>query len=129
MGKGANYIKDVYKKELSPLGEDVADILHHFYLGLYHAENKELKKMDWSNTYVIKHILTRTLATFDFSHLTLLTVLSHDFMVRIEVSPKNFNYLELMFHKRLTRTGGISERMPTLEDNIAILRKQIEETK
>jgi len=112
--------------ELSELGKEVADLLGQAYLGIYHIQDSVLnKKVDWSNNYWIAINIYGGLSTFDFDMLTRLVVMSFDRMIRIEVNPRTFRHLQLMFHKRKVREGDINERMPYLEDHIKRIRDNI----
>lgn len=120
---GADWVARTFKIEnMSPLGKAVADILGKVYQGIYHLDDKALKRVDWANDYVLIYKHDRSVSTVDFNHLTQLVVLCHDAAIRMQIGPCNFHYLELMFHQR-QRDGGYSERCPTLEDHVATIRK------
>jgi hypothetical protein len=109
---------------MSPLGEKVADVLGQVFNGIYHI-SKEISKTDWSNPYYIQVTIYGGLNSFDDSRLTALLVLCFDNMLRLEVNPRAFRYLELQFHQRKSRTGRIDERLPTLESLIAEVREYL----
>jgi hypothetical protein len=119
----ADWIRRNYKCEMSPLGVEVANLLGDVYGGIYHLDFCPLGKVNWSDPFFIRFLLGRGESTFDGGEMTALVVLSHDRMIRIEINPCNFRYLELLFHKRKSRDGDISQRMPTIEDHIALIRK------
>lgn len=121
---GADWIEKSLKQELSPLGREVADILGQVWRGIYHLE-KQIRKVDWANTFWITINIYGDLSTYDFSRLTELVVLCHDRMLRLEISPCNFRYLTLIFHQRMNRDGMIGERMPTMEDHIQAIREHL----
>ena len=120
---GSDWVKESLKKDLSPLGRVVADILGDAFLGIYHLDLRQLKKVDWSNTYWIEVNHFGALATVDFNLLTRLVVLCHARMVRMAIQPVNFHYLKLMFHQRDSRTGGISVRCPDMIDHVLQIEK------
>ncbi len=119
---GADWVEKSLKKELSPLGREVADILGGVFHGIYHIE-KQAFKTDWSNPYYIIVKLDRGLNLFDDNALTALVVLCHDRMVRVGIRACNFQYIELLFHQRKSRTGSMLERLPYLEDHVGQIRK------
>ncbi len=61
-------------------------------------------------------------ATFDFSKLTKLVVLAHDKCIRVELNPVRNQIMQIAIWKR-ERTGGMSERHPTMEDAIIQIRQ------
>lgn len=110
----------------SPLGLEVAELIDRLVAGFHHIESDLRGKVDWSNTHHIVVPWPRhfNLATVDSDLLTRLVVLSHDMMLRVEVRPRAHRWQEFIFHKRLTRTGSLMERMPAIEEHIALIRGQ-----
>ncbi len=120
---GEDYIKTL-EIEISPLGCDVANLLSTLLGGMHHlTSHTKIVKIDWSNPYYIVVPFGRGLATYDGNLLTSLVVLAHDNLLRVEVNPRHRLYLELVFHKRKGREGWLSERMPTIEEHIKLIRK------
>lgn len=66
-------------------------------------------------------------ATFDYSWLTVATVLAHDRMIRFGIEPSSGGKLQLTFQKRSEREGDASSMHPSIEDAIAKIRKQFSE--
>ena len=64
----------------------------------------------------------RTLATFDFNHLTCLVVMAHDRCIRAEIVPSGPRMVGLMLHRRHKRDGSMFERHPTIEEHIEKIR-------
>ncbi len=121
---GAEWIRSALKKELSPLGVAVADLLGDVFAGIYHLADTELRKVDWDDThFMLFYLVGRSLATFDSETLTKLVVLAHDRMLRVDISAAGRGKLELMFHLRASRTGDLMRRMPTMETHLAAIRK------
>lgn len=120
---GSEYIKAVMPNVcMSDLGIDVADFLADWYGGMHnfvHATN--ITKTNWSNDFVIVVLFNRGMETYDSDLLTKLVVMSHDRLLRVEVNPKNFRNLELVFHRR-KREANFSRGMPTMEDHILAIR-------
>lgn len=114
---GAEWVEKDLHKSLSPLGRDVADLLGELFFGIYHLETGALNKVDWANDHHIVIVLRQSLSTFDFNGLTRLVFLAHWFCVRVELSAKSFNYIEIMFHKR-NRNGAYCFRHPTLKQAV-----------
>ena len=63
-------------------------------------------------------------ATFDFNQLTVAVVLAHDRMIRMEIGSSGPRLFRVMFHKRVSRDGGIAERHPTLETAAESIRSK-----
>lgn len=125
MGNGSEWLIKAYKlPSISPLGEAVADLLDDVFRGIYHV-NSHLHKTDWTHDHYIDVVLNKELHTFDFDYLTRLVVLCHDRLLRMEVTGRAPNFLTLTFHQRKSRTGHIYERCPTMEDHMAVIRKQV----
>ena len=83
------------------------------------------KKVNWRDTRNISITIYGGLYSYDSDILTRLIVLCFDRMVRLEINPKAFRYLELVFTYRSGRSGEFYSRLPTLEDHVAFLRKNI----
>ncbi len=102
MGNGAEYIRTSFKTDMSPLGEEVADLLDTLYGGIYHLAGPGLGRVDWTNPNWIEYMLvdhrSANLHTYDFDDLTWLVLLSHDRCLRVELRPGNFRCVKLMFH-------------------------------
>lgn len=121
---GAEWIEKSLKREMSPLGREVADILGQVWRGIYHLENY-VHKVDWANKNWIEINIYGCLSTFDFSNLTELIVLCHDRMLRLEIRPCNMQLLKLEFHQRKNRSGTVNERMPLMEKHLQDIREQL----
>ena len=125
MESGSEWVKKSIKpSNISPLGISVADLLGEVFDGIYHLERDALQRVDWDeDQYIAIRLSYMNLSTFDLPHLTRLVVLSHDRCLRMSISAVGHNILELIFHQR-QRLGRISERMPTIEEHIAHIRKE-----
>lgn len=109
---GPNWLRQC-KKELSPEGERVARLVDWVFDGIYHQQRAVLRA-DWTDTYV-RLTLACDLASFDASLLTRLVVGAHDHAIRVEISPCNFQYLEVMFHPRDREGPRYWDHHPTME--------------
>jgi hypothetical protein len=69
---------------------------------------------------------TNDLATFDFNELTTLVVLAHYRCIRIAITQSGPHKLGITAHARKGRSGGVSERHPTIEDAIKSIRRVYE---
>jgi hypothetical protein len=118
---GADWIEHSLKKELSPIGREVADILGQAYLGIYHLE-RQTYKVDWSNKHHIEIVVYGSLNSYDDDILTRLIVLCYDRMIRLQIDARAPGYFRLMFHQRNTREGDIYHRLPRLKDQINLIR-------
>lgn len=124
MYSGSEWVKSNFQvNDMSPLGEKVADLLGDVFYGIYHLDDKALKRVQWNNTHHIEFSLGhRSLSTFDGDALTALVVLAHDRMLRMEITASTHDYLCLMFHQRHDRSGKMGYRCPTMEDHVAEIR-------
>lgn len=61
-------------------------------------------------------------ATWDSDRLTRLVIGAHDELIRVEISPKSFRYIEIAMWPRERRDGQMSKRHPTIEQAIASYR-------
>ncbi|MCD0155981.1 hypothetical protein [Deinococcus sp. 6GRE01] len=116
-----------YEKKNAPsaLGMRVADLLGELALGLYHLPKGALYSTNWSDTHHIEVSLENgyvTLCTVDSNFLTRLVFLAHDYGMRVEIRPRTFSHLTLMFWQRHLREGRTSERHPTAEQALAAHR-------
>jgi len=59
----------------------------------------------------------------DGDMLTRIVVLAHDRMLRVEVEAVACRFLALLIHQRKTREGSISQRCPTLDGHVEMLRQ------
>lgn len=126
MDFGAERINKNYANgKISKLGENVADLLNDVWCGIYHIDGKSLSKVDWTNNDWIRISIYGGLYSYDDDKLTRLVVLAHDRCLRLEINPCNFNHLELLFHQR-DRVADFYHRMPTMEDHLALIRKNHE---
>lgn len=121
---GADWIRSAFEGvALSPLGENVANLLGDVFCGIYHLDTKQLGKTKWGDNHSITvRLHYQSLSTFDDEYLTRLVVFAHDRMLRVSIGAVAPKLLELMFHQRHTRTGGVWERMPTMEQHLAAHR-------
>lgn len=118
---GAEWLRRNGIKNISPLGEQVADLVGHLFKGIYHIDS-EAMKANWDNPQHIKLSLGSELASVDANHLTELVLLAHDACLRVSVRPYGPRNLLLLFHQR-QRGGDFSQSCPTLEDHVWILRQ------
>ncbi|KKL14721.1 hypothetical protein LCGC14_2512820 [marine sediment metagenome] len=102
---------------ISELGKTVANILGYIGYGIYNCPIN-YKKADWSNDTWIEIIWSRPLSNWDFDNLTRLILECHERLIRIDISGAAPNRLRMLFHQRESREGGMSVRMPTIEEMI-----------
>lgn len=123
MYSGARWIKNSLKKEMSPLGEAVANLLGRVFRGIYHLNRSALDRVEWGEKNHIRFVYDRELSTVDFNELTMLVVFAHDEMIRVSIRGIGPSYMELLFHQRESRTGSLMDRCPTIEDHITQIRE------
>jgi hypothetical protein len=120
---GKRWIQHQIDYDMSDLGKNVADLLGDVFQGIYHLNWTSLKKVKWNDSYCIEFVYYGELTTVDFNNLTILTVLAHDQMIRVSLRGIGPGYIKMQFHQRKSREGSMSERYPTIEDHINIIRK------
>lgn len=123
MGKyaGFEWLKRNTKREISPLGECVAELLGEWAYGLYHLD--KIENVNWSHDYYIEYKLShRNMATFDGSELTRLVFLAHWRCIRVSIRPGGSRSLVLLFHGR-QREGGIAQRHPRLDQAVEMFKQ------
>jgi hypothetical protein len=123
---GADWIKSALKiTDMSPLGEETANILGELYLGIYHLESRHLKKVDWSQRDNIDVVLGwQSFSTYDNDKLTKLVFLAHHRAIRVEIYPHSFKYLRLVFSRR-SRLGAKHEKHPSINDAVLTFQKSV----
>lgn len=122
---GSEWIKNQsWCGDISPLGVAVADLLGEVFGGIYHLNTNALKKVDWADDFVIEFVLGHHgLSTFDGSDLSIMVILCHDRLLRLDISARAHEYLGLMFHQRRLREGSGYWNHPTIETTIEHVRK------
>ncbi len=83
------------------------------------------QKVEWrygSGTAFVLNCYGHGLATFDTNRLTRLVIGAHDEMIRVEITPKAFRYLEVAMWPRKSREGSLFERHPTIEQAVESYR-------
>jgi hypothetical protein len=121
MYSGSEWIKQSYKKELSPFGERVADLLGEWACGIYHITDC-FNKTDWGDTFYIAINYSGTLDTFDNGNLTRLVMLAHWMCIRVEINSLNFRYMKISFSDR-KRVGDLYNRHPTIDEAVERFKK------
>lgn len=121
---GAGWVIDAFRvPDISPLGRKVADILGAVWRGIYHLDEKAIRRVEWTNSEFMSVRVPGSLATWDFNRLTELVILAHDSCTRLEVRSDAPRCLRLVFHARAGREGRMSERHPGMEDAIKSARE------
>jgi hypothetical protein len=112
-------------RKLSSLGVKVADFLGEWQFGIYHLHQKELLKVDWSNSHHIEiSMFSSAMSTFDFNDLTRLVFLAHEMALRVQVSPSTHNHMRIIFHERTHGPGdGNLLHHPTLDAAVNLFKQ------
>jgi len=122
---GADWLRDAARKELSPFGAEVADILGQVYRGIYHIRREVLHdRCDWRDPWRIELVVSDSgMSTHDFNHLTALVILCHDRCVRLAIEGCARNWLRLVFTRREGRDGSTYQNHPTLGEAVKSVRE------
>jgi len=105
--------------EMSELGALVAHFWDVVLHGFHHFVPSG--QVDWANAHFVEVKLRGSFATFDFDYLTRIVIAAHDYALRVEISPCNFQLLTFRFHLR-QRAGRMPERHPTIAEAVAYFR-------
>jgi len=117
------HLKYYGNEPASEAGIRVGHLLH-CWDGLHHFDPAEMKKAAWSNPIFVRLKLKgRTLSSFDFDNLTALVFLAHDQCIRVEITHAP-GAMEIYFHPRNARDGGMCKRHPTLEQAVEAWRRR-----
>ena len=119
---GHEWIQKQIKYDMSELGKASADLLGDVFKGIYHLSYTSLLKVKWDDNYCIEFSYYGDLTTVDFNHLTILVILAHDRMIRVNLTGIGPGYIRMQFHQREKREGSMSERYPTIETHIENIR-------
>ncbi len=108
---------------MTPAQFECLELLSDLFGGLHHVYGKITgPRPDTIN--INAENCRNHFATFDYSWLTVATVLAHDRMIRFGIAPSSGGKLCLTFQKRSTREGDASSMHPSLEDAIAKVRER-----
>lgn len=120
MSNGAEWLK-AQNVNMSPLGEEVANLMGELASGLYHIEG--ITRADWNAIHTITvTIRDEKFSTYDSDWLTRLVFLCHERDVRVSMKAAAFKYFRLIFTK-VTKEGFFREHHPTLEEAIKAWRR------
>lgn len=130
---GAKWLIDVNaagdgRLNISPLGIRVADLLGELFNGLYHIDPDILNEINWGNdTWIDVCLPSGTdLTTWDSNKLTKLVLLAHYMAIRVQIEPVSLvGRLRIIFHQRLSRTGPLTIRHPSIEEAIRLFNFEI----
>lgn len=103
--------------------QEATKFFSEFYGGEHHLPRSGIKAFGYG--FAVTHI--GDLATFDFDMLTKLVVMAHDFCYRSSISTSGINRIKIAIWKR-NRDGGFTERHPTIEENISLVRKKFNQS-
>lgn len=90
-----------------PAEKRMEAVLAFTFHGIHHCDNIEKNPDFWRTK-------TSSLATFDFDGLTRLVIAAHAYGVRAQVSPCGPRDIRITLHPRKSRSGGFTERHPTI---------------
>jgi hypothetical protein len=99
--------------------EEATAFFAELYGGEHHIPKHQV--FEYGNGWMVKHD-RGDLATYDFSQLTKLVLMSHDRCIRASIEPLNMGTLKIAIWKR-NREGGMDSRHPTIEQAIESFRK------
>ena len=112
---------------ISDLGRDVLDVMNKSFGNIYNWI-KQCGEVSWSNDFVIVIPYKRGLCTYDDSSLTRLVFYAFENNLRMEINPRHFRYIELVFHKRQPFSGdgkiNIFRQIPTIDHMMDKLRSR-----
>lgn len=116
MQTGSQWLRGA-QKELSPLGEKVADLLGDLFQGIYHIDG-EVLKADFSDVHQVRVcVRDNDFATYDGDLLTRLVFFCHEKNIRVSIKGAAHRYLWLDFCN-VDRRGFFAERHPTIAESM-----------
>jgi hypothetical protein len=113
-------MNDFYKEHYSWMTSDQWEcfqMLCDIFYGAHHVYGK-IQASGKSGIFINAKNASNHFATFDYCNMTRAVVMAHDRCIRFAIEPSKSGMLKLVFHKRHTREGDISERHPTLAEAI-----------
>lgn len=110
-------------KWMTPEQLECLQMLSDLFGGLHHVYGKICTPRDDGITINANNCRNH-FATFDYSWLTLATVLAHDRMIRFGIEPSSGGKLCLTLQKRSERNGDCSHSHPTLESAVENIRQR-----
>jgi len=115
--KGSEWVRSS-KKELSPFGEDVADLLGQVFDGIYHISDAVWKTDFTGEKFITMSIYENgNFATYDSDYLTRLVLLAHEKNIRVCIRASTHNYLKIEFMV-VDRSGFFRDNHPTLLESM-----------
>lgn len=117
------WVESRLNHELTEFQRDAVELLSQaFNTGIYNlATNWE--KVDWNWGDGVRFKIRRSMATYDFDHLTRLVILAHDMCIRVELTALAPNVMGIAMWRRNKRDGSMYERHPTMEQAIEKVRR------
>lgn len=106
---------------LEPIQVRLRNVLNVAYRGIYHASKIHKHNEGTPHEYwVTNHC--GDLSTFDYDILTRLVIQAHDECVRVNISASGPRLVKITISARNGREGCFSEKHPTIERAIELLR-------
>lgn len=108
--------------EVSGHGAVCAEFMSLLYRGLHRFPSRDrgLRKVEWSDSDLLKWNHHGELATFDGDELTVMVLMAHDLGLRLTVNPVNMQYLEIALSKcDAERHFATVHPHPTMETALA----------
>lgn len=99
--------------------EEALGFFGHLFGGRHHIPSGGVK--EWGLGWEVNFY--GDLSTWDFDVLTRLVFLAHDRAFRVELGNGGPRRIKIIIHKRV-RTGGISERHPTIDEALERWRER-----
>ena len=116
-----------YQKQPEPsqLGCDVADLLGELFYGIYHIDQKQLDKVEWSNNcHIVISIGWRSWSSIDDNNLTRLVFLAHHTAIRVGLDASTHKFIKLIFHQRKRGTDGMRCH-PTIDEAVERFKQNV----
>ncbi len=112
----AGWVRANTKRDLSPLGRQVAEVLSVVGGGIYNAPINAARVNWYDQEWGVEVTWRGSMANWDSCALSVLVIECHRRMLRVEIEPCNMQHLKLTFHQRKSREGGMGERLPELRE-------------
>lgn len=115
--EAGRWVESTTKRLLLPWQHDAMAVLGAMSHGIHNFPTK-LKNAEFDPRYIKVNFPRMGMATYDFDRLTRLVIAAHDKLIRVELTPCNFQYTTMMLHPRWGRTGGMSQRHSSIDDAV-----------
>lgn len=100
--------------------ERAESVLECVFYGIHHAPDIKKFPSEYGGRWEVN--TSGDLSTFDFDGLTRLVISAHDQCIRASVRSSGPRMVKIILHERKGRDGNMSQRHPTIEQAMEVIR-------